>query len=654
MAIVAALTTSLVAVGAAFALDGFTVRDLTISPLVYALALVPGLLSVVLGRRPPVAPKITVPRPLIIGLFVIGAAVATEALPGWVAVAVTTIAGVAVVASSFWWPLPSFLRLSLALTVVSLLRPGARPADHVLALGFAGACAAVALVTCNRLATSGTRTLAGTESAVTPRRVALEAGVVGLALLAGAIFAMALPKSTSSQGGGTSRAGAAPTEPGSPPLDYEDELDPADAGGLPEGSDPDAVLLEIRADRAGVLRAITFNRWDGRKWRRDGEFIAKTTRPGPVGLSQVDAPIAGEIVEQRIRIEATFAGVAVGTPFVYVYHLPVGAEVAMDGTVRLEPPLGRGAEYTAQTARAEVAPAMLRSARPGLGPMQPDRLGVAQGLTDATTLSERARAVASRVTADSPSDYDKVVALSAYLAATVTIDDEAPALSPEADPIDSVLFGERTASPERLATALAVLTRAVGIPSRLAQGFLPGERPLFGGDFVVRARDAHIWVEVPFVGAGWQRFDPSGRIAAAEGQDSLWARLVRALQRYWPLILVIVVAVVVLVARRIILRRRRLAATPWVSRYFARLVKLGEKRGRARTPSETPAEYTAALAEGVLADERLVEVGSVVTAAAWSGRAPPAGTCRWAEQVLEEAARATRPRRFQRRAKIDA
>lgn len=656
MALVAALATALVAVGAAFALDGFNVRDVTISPVVYAVALVPALVSVGLGRRPPVAPKVHVPRPLIIGLFVVGVLVATEVFPAWAAGAVTTSAGLAAVAASFWWPFPSFLRLSLALTVVSLLRPGARPAEHVIALVITGAGAAVALVTCNRLGTSGTRVLGGIDPRPKPRRVAFEAGLVALALLMGAVLAMALPKSMSPPAGGATSAGDAPAEPRSSPLDYDDELRPGDAGSPHQGSDPDTVLLEVDTERPGVLRAITFDQWDGKTWRHDAESITKTTRPGlvPLFLTQLEVQFPGRIIEQRIRVKATYAGVAVATPIVYTYDLPVGAEVARDGTVRLEPALGRGAEYTAQTARVEVTAEMLTSAPAGLGAQQRDGPGVDQGLTEASTLSERARAVASRVTADSRSDYDKVTALSAHLAATVTIDEEAPALSPEADPIDSVLFGDRTASPGRLASTLAVLTRSVGIPSRLAQGFLPGERPLFGGDFVVRARDAHVWVEVPFIGAGWQRFDPSGRIAAAERQDSLWARLVRALQRYWPLILVVVAGVVALVARRIILRRRRLAAMPWVSRYFERLVKLGEKRGRARTPSETPAEYTAALAEGVLADKRLVEVGSVVTAAAWSGREPPDGTRRWAQQVLDEAAEATRPRRFRRRVKLDA
>ncbi|MGH8874481.1 MAG: transglutaminaseTgpA domain-containing protein, partial [Acidimicrobiia bacterium] len=63
---------------------------------------------------------------------------------------------------------------------------------------------------------------------------------------------------------------------------------------------------------------------------------------------------------------------------------------------------------------------------------------------------------------------------------------------------------------EQFATAMAVLARARGIPSRVALGFTPGE---VGDDglIVVRQRNAHAWVELWMVGQGWVRFDPTPR-----------------------------------------------------------------------------------------------------------------------------------------------
>ena len=62
------------------------------------------------------------------------------------------------------------------------------------------------------------------------------------------------------------------------------------------------------------------------------------------------------------------------------------------------------------------------------------------------------------------------------------------------------------------ASTMAVLLRAATpdnpIPTRLVQGFLPGER--VGSIETVRNRAAHAWVEVYFPGYGWVPFDPTG------------------------------------------------------------------------------------------------------------------------------------------------
>jgi transglutaminase-like putative cysteine protease len=60
------------------------------------------------------------------------------------------------------------------------------------------------------------------------------------------------------------------------------------------------------------------------------------------------------------------------------------------------------------------------------------------------------------------------------------------------------------------ATTMAVLLREVGIPARLATGFLPGERDVRTGIEVVRNSESHLWVEVYFPGYGWALFDPTG------------------------------------------------------------------------------------------------------------------------------------------------
>jgi transglutaminase-like putative cysteine protease len=57
------------------------------------------------------------------------------------------------------------------------------------------------------------------------------------------------------------------------------------------------------------------------------------------------------------------------------------------------------------------------------------------------------------------------------------------------------------------ATTMAAILRDLGVPTRLVEGFLPGE--VRGDVAVIRNRDAHAWVEVYFPGSGWVTFDPT-------------------------------------------------------------------------------------------------------------------------------------------------
>ena len=63
---------------------------------------------------------------------------------------------------------------------------------------------------------------------------------------------------------------------------------------------------------------------------------------------------------------------------------------------------------------------------------------------------------------------------------------------------------------EHYASTMAVLLRAVGIPTREVQGYLPGTRDLVTGRIQIDMSQAHAWVEVYFPGYGWKDFDPTG------------------------------------------------------------------------------------------------------------------------------------------------
>jgi transglutaminase-like putative cysteine protease len=63
---------------------------------------------------------------------------------------------------------------------------------------------------------------------------------------------------------------------------------------------------------------------------------------------------------------------------------------------------------------------------------------------------------------------------------------------------------------EYYASTMAILLRAEGIPTRMAEGFLPGRLDVATGRESIRTGAAHAWVEAYFPGIGWYPFDPTG------------------------------------------------------------------------------------------------------------------------------------------------
>lgn len=106
------------------------------------------------------------------------------------------------------------------------------------------------------------------------------------------------------------------------------------------------------------------------------------------------------------------------------------------------------------------------------------------------------------------------------------------------DPIEDFVANHHTGHCEYFASALAMMLRSQGIPSRLVVGFKPSEYNEVGGYYQVRQRDAHAWVEaylpaediageVPpdtyiSPGGGWLRLEPT--LGAADDADADYER----------------------------------------------------------------------------------------------------------------------------------
>ena len=80
-------------------------------------------------------------------------------------------------------------------------------------------------------------------------------------------------------------------------------------------------------------------------------------------------------------------------------------------------------------------------------------------------------------------------------------------------PLEEFLFRSRRGNCEYFASALGVMLRMAGIPSRLVAGYRGGHFQPMGKYFIVLQRDAHVWVEAYIDDKGWIRLDPTPNIS---------------------------------------------------------------------------------------------------------------------------------------------
>jgi transglutaminase-like putative cysteine protease len=123
-------------------------------------------------------------------------------------------------------------------------------------------------------------------------------------------------------------------------------------------------------------------------------------------------------------------------------------------------------------------------------------------------LDPRIGELARRLTAGAGSDLEKARAVERRLRTDYAYTLDPPRPKP-ADPLADFLFTRRKGHCEYFASAMAVLLRAEGIPTRLATGFQSGIYNPLTDLWLIRSSDAHAWVEAWIPGWGWTTFDPT-------------------------------------------------------------------------------------------------------------------------------------------------
>lgn len=276
------------------------------------------------------------------------------------------------------------------------------------------------------------------------------------------------------------------------------------------GARSDATILTYQTDQANPapLRIVTADVFDGETWAPStGADIPRSQRvqdglSAPPGLSdQVRAQSVPHTTSISVRgldqtyLPLPYPATRVDIEGDWLYETD-SLNVVGDGETT------RNRSYT--VSHLEVTPTedQLRSA-----PAAPEDVQ-ARYTELPESLPQIVRDTAEQVTAGSTDAYQRAAALQRYFRSTGGFTYSTTAPNDGGADAVATFLQEKTGFCVQYASAMAVMARALGIPARVAIGFLPGEETA-DGRWRISAQDAHAWPELYFAGTGWVRFEPT-------------------------------------------------------------------------------------------------------------------------------------------------
>lgn len=299
---------------------------------------------------------------------------------------------------------------------------------------------------------------------------------------------------------------------------------------------PDRQLSPVEEARYLRLRGTAFDRYDGRTWTRSNDAAVPMSRLNEYfALKRMAKP-----EDRRFKVILE----RLDEPVLFLPHGSVGVRIPSRGFPggprdRVELTRGhgfdlrfRGSDDIGLFYEALISSDIHEFDVPVAHDLDDDRyLGLPKG-------HEQVYALARELTKDLEDPRAKAARLLMYLrdGGRFQYTTDMPDTGKRA-PLEFFLFEAKKGHCEYFATALAIMLRAVGIPSRNVTGFVGGKFNPYGGYYAVRQADAHSWVEALMPGRAWVTLDPTPATRLEHGPNDWLLRdlsaMVDAARAYW-------------------------------------------------------------------------------------------------------------------------
>jgi transglutaminase-like putative cysteine protease len=276
--------------------------------------------------------------------------------------------------------------------------------------------------------------------------------------------------------------------------------------------DPVTALTYTTTANAGLyLRLATLDSFNGRSWSPTlieadpDQTVAEF--PDPVGLGN---EIARDLYAADIQV-GEISGRWLPLPY------PSQTVTGVTGSWYWEPN-GLSARSGDAGVRGQRYDVTFLDVEPNIDQVSvamPDPGGDDPRLALPARMPESIATVAQEVTAAGVTSYDKALALQTYFSdGDFTYSEDAPVeegYDGSGAEIIATFLEKKSGYCVHFASAMAIMARILGIPSRIAVGFQPGTASTLQGvtSYTVSSHDLHAWPELYFEGIGWLRFEPT-------------------------------------------------------------------------------------------------------------------------------------------------
>ncbi|MDT0185487.1 DUF3488 and transglutaminase-like domain-containing protein [Microbacterium sp. ARD31] len=279
---------------------------------------------------------------------------------------------------------------------------------------------------------------------------------------------------------------------------------------LRRGEDIPLLWVTTSGPRPSYLRLSVLANFNGSQWTPgDREIPEEQTATGPMPpLDGVSTAVARREFTYDVRVGSDFASTWLPTT-AQVTRIAAGTDWRYDTSTRdfiaaRDDVTTAERSYDFTGAQLTYDAAAMNGAVSGAG-------SVAGIFTDVPpSLNNEIRRLAASVTADAPTRFQKAQVLQQWFREDGGFRyDRAQVESAGNGGADLLAFMEdRVGYCEQFAASMAIMARVLGIPSRVAVGFLEPTKAT-NGAWEFSAHDLHAWPELYFPGSGWVRFEPT-------------------------------------------------------------------------------------------------------------------------------------------------